>query len=383
MLKKIIAPLASLKLTVVLLSLSMFLILVGTVAQKDVGVWHVQREYFHSHFVTVDMGVFLPRDRSVVAENARFLLPLYDALGWLKVPMLGGYSLGVLLLANLLAAHATRFKFIWKDLILVPLIGLMFVLLWQWHQHPSALLMWGACGVGAVTLGALAAFHGKRTGVILTHLGLVLLIIGEGVSSASKLEMQMTIDEGSSAVWAQDTHDAELVVVEAGSGDAERVTAVSHRVLRDGKTINDPRLPFEIKVEDYQPNSVVYGPRQQLPQGQGPRATAGQHAHLTLVERRVFAGAGSEASKTDLPAAYLTLSKDGKALDVTLWYNQDDLWAATASAVQADLKQIGVNCSVQAQLWQPYIEKIRKNEAAFFRFGSRSSSSVRSSSVRS
>jgi peptide/nickel transport system substrate-binding protein/oligopeptide transport system substrate-binding protein len=61
--------------------------------------------------------------------------------------------------------------------------------------------------------------------------------------------------------------------------------------------------------------------------------------------------------------------KDGKPLQVTLWYNQDDLWAATASAVQADLRQVGIGCDLQAQLWQPYLEKIHKNEAAFFRFG--------------
>ncbi|MBC7545222.1 MAG: ABC transporter substrate-binding protein [Candidatus Sericytochromatia bacterium] len=61
--------------------------------------------------------------------------------------------------------------------------------------------------------------------------------------------------------------------------------------------------------------------------------------------------------------------KDGKPLKVTLWYNQDELWAATASAVQADLKQVGVDCELQAQLWQPYLEKIRKYEAPFFRFG--------------
>lgn len=61
--------------------------------------------------------------------------------------------------------------------------------------------------------------------------------------------------------------------------------------------------------------------------------------------------------------------RNGKPLKVTLWYNQDDLWAATASSVQADLKQVGVDCDLQVQLWQPYLEKIRKYEAAFFRFG--------------
>ena len=51
--KQILAPLASLRLTVTLLALSMLLIYAGTIAQIDAGVWQVQDKYFHSLVVRI------------------------------------------------------------------------------------------------------------------------------------------------------------------------------------------------------------------------------------------------------------------------------------------------------------------------------------------
>src|SRR5204863_1353812 len=137
MLKQILKPLASLKLTVALLVLSMLLVFAGTAAQKEAGAWEVQHRFFHAFFVWIPF---------------RYLMPLWR-WGWGHVgggfPMLGGYSLIALLLANLLAAHTVRFK-----------LGL------------------------------------KRSGILLIHAGLILLIVGEVVTSLFAVESQMTIDEG-------------------------------------------------------------------------------------------------------------------------------------------------------------------------------------------
>lgn len=64
-----------------------------------------------------------------------------------------------------------------------------------------------------------------------------------------------------------------------------------------------------------------------------------------------------------------TLEKNGKELAFTLWFNQQDTWARTASAVQADLKLVGARVDVRPMQWAPMVEKIRKYEAGFFRFG--------------
>lgn len=80
---------SSLRLTVVCLAFATVLVLVGTLAQVDMGVYAVQAKYFRSFFVfwTVPgVGLSIP------------VLP-------------GGYLLGAVLLTNLVCAHAKRFSF--------------------------------------------------------------------------------------------------------------------------------------------------------------------------------------------------------------------------------------------------------------------------------
>jgi hypothetical protein len=42
------------------------------------------------------------------------------------------------------------------------------------------------------------------------HLGILLLLVGEGITSGSQVERQMTIDEGSFTNYAQDIREVEL-----------------------------------------------------------------------------------------------------------------------------------------------------------------------------
>lgn len=63
------------------------------------------------------------------------------------------------------------------------------------------------------------------------------------------------------------------------------------------------------------------------------------------------------------------LDKDGKKFTITLWHNQREILAALGSSVQSDLAEIGIEVDVRALQWAPYIDKVRNEEAKFFRFG--------------
>src|SRR4051812_5829394 len=91
--KGFLKPFASLRLTVVLLALTTILVYVGTSVQKEMGIWDVQRKFFHSFFVWTDLRLFFP-----LWNWAYEKLP-----GRILIP--GGYTLIALLLVNLLAAH--------------------------------------------------------------------------------------------------------------------------------------------------------------------------------------------------------------------------------------------------------------------------------------
>src|SRR5688572_10583881 len=53
--------LASLKLTVGLFAFSIFIVLIGTLAQTDADIWQVVRDYFHAGVMWVDVNLFFPK----------------------------------------------------------------------------------------------------------------------------------------------------------------------------------------------------------------------------------------------------------------------------------------------------------------------------------
>ena len=89
-LKEIRGFFVSLKLTIVLLALSILLIFWATLDQVHLGVWAVQQKFFHSFMV-------------------------WEKLGGIQVPVFpGGYLIGGLLLVNLVAAHLFRLTPRWR-----------------------------------------------------------------------------------------------------------------------------------------------------------------------------------------------------------------------------------------------------------------------------
>ena len=98
--KRLLEPAASLKLTVVLFALSIFLILAGTFAQVDKDIWEVIGLYFRCWFAWVPFQVFFPAS---FFPDKPLTVP-----GGIYFP--GGKLLGLLLAINLLSAHLIRFK---------------------------------------------------------------------------------------------------------------------------------------------------------------------------------------------------------------------------------------------------------------------------------
>ncbi|MEZ6068234.1 MAG: cytochrome c biogenesis protein CcsA [Planctomycetaceae bacterium] len=135
---RVLQPLASLKLTVVLLALSIFIVLAGTFAQTRLDIWDAIIGYFridhqalfsssfpYVHvselFVWVDAQLFFPP--SFFPNSPSFppglgwlasVWPTQDAVqsipSWVGIWFPRGWTIGVVMIANLLAAHLLRFK---------------------------------------------------------------------------------------------------------------------------------------------------------------------------------------------------------------------------------------------------------------------------------
>ncbi len=101
--RQVLSVFASLRLTVVLFALSIFLIFTGTLAQKDHDVWYVVNEtYFRTWFSWIEFVTF-ERLVQIFFKDVK-----WDLGGGFY--FLGGNFIGALLLLNLAAAHAVRFR---------------------------------------------------------------------------------------------------------------------------------------------------------------------------------------------------------------------------------------------------------------------------------
>ncbi len=100
-------PLASLKLTVCLFALSVFLIFAGTLAQAEIGMWDVISKYFTSWIVLIDFRVLFPLSFFPNRPNMVFSVGSFEISGF---PFPGGATIGSLMAVNLLAAHLLRFR---------------------------------------------------------------------------------------------------------------------------------------------------------------------------------------------------------------------------------------------------------------------------------
>ena len=186
---------SSLRLTVVLLTLSLVLIFFGTLDQVEYGIWETQKRYFESFFVVWSYPIQAPAGIH---------------LQWLKLPLPGGYLLGGFLLLNLLAAHTTRFKLTWK-----------------------------------------------KSGLFCIHFGLILLLISELLTDIVSEESQMAIDEGGQTNYSETVLENELVFIDRSASDFDTVHTISTDLLKKGKRVAIPNSDLSVRAIHYYPNAKI------------------------------------------------------------------------------------------------------------------------------
>src|SRR4029077_12631477 len=199
----------SLKLTVACLVLGMLLVFFGTLAQVDLGLYKAQNEYFRSFVV--------------------FWGP--KGAGW-RIPVLpGGYTVGGVLLINLISAHYRRFT-----------------------------------------------FTRSKAGIWLVHFGIILLLLGQLGTDLVSRESALHLREGQAKNYSEADRQAELAIIDTTDTDLDKVISIPQGVLMRRKEIQHEELPFLVRVKEYYPNAMV---EDRLPdavappaatQGVGPRA---------------------------------------------------------------------------------------------------------------
>ncbi len=186
LINRLIKILTSLRLTVVLLAFAIIIVFVGTLAQVDEGLYNAQARYFRQWIV---FGA------DFFGHRIPLILP-------------GGYLIGTLLVANLLAAHIYRFQ---------------------------------------LTV--------KKIGIQIAHAGVILLLVGQLATDMLARESQMRLSEGQTKSYAESAQNFEFAVMNQSGPHTTRVVTIPGRLLARGGEIQDPNLPFTILVKQYWKNS--------------------------------------------------------------------------------------------------------------------------------
>ena len=166
----------------------MVLLFVGTLDQVHVGIFEAQNRYFKSFLLFFTI------------PGTGFKVPWFP----------GGYTLGIVLLANLITAHATRFRFSWR-----------------------------------------------KAGIIVLHSGIVLLLVGQLVTSVFQVESQMRLDQGQTSNFSESPYFDELAIIDESGKDFDQVISIPTSGLRRGVDLKLPGSELEVHVNDFYQNAFL------------------------------------------------------------------------------------------------------------------------------
>src|SRR5882762_1777328 len=282
MLRKIVDLFTSLKLTIICLAAGMALIFAGTLAQVHLGIHEAQQRYFQSWLV------WWP------PEGRGFRIPIFP----------GGHLIGAVLLVNLIAAHAKRFR-------------------WSW----------------------------RKLGIHLTHAGLIIMLAGGLFTDLFAVESHMRLERGDTKNYSEDQQHMELAVIDTADGDLDQITAIPESVLKSNRTIDHWSLPFRIVVRNFYQNSRL----QMLSQaGSGARPIANQGPGAMIAVEPIPRTTAQD--ERDVPAAAIEIQpKDGGSLGT--WLVTDALSAPQSVSCGDRTWKIAMRT---ARYYKPYSVTLQK-----------------------
>ncbi len=185
-----------------------------------------------------------------------FFVMWHPTGGGFSLPIFpGGYLIGGFLFVNLVAAHIYRFAFKWR-----------------------------------------------RLGIIIAHLGLIVLLVGELLTGIWQKEYQMQLAPGETKSYAESFTNFELAVIDTTDPKVDHVVAIPTSMLAKDKAIQVPSLPFQIVARAYYPNSVLRM-RTDADKGQPSLANVGIGPQVLATDAPLT----YKPDETNTPAAFVEL----------------------------------------------------------------------------
>ncbi len=110
-----------------------------------------------------------------------------------------------------------------------------------------------------LTLSTLLKIHFKlkNIGLILIHLGFIILLVGGGLSSCVVVESQVYMEENDTSFYSEDLYETELVIIDPSFSRYDYIVTVPIDTLRNNSVIRSSDLPFDIRVHSFFDNAQL------------------------------------------------------------------------------------------------------------------------------
>lgn len=293
--KRFLDFLTSLKLTVACLVFAMILVFVGTLAQVKIGLWVAQEEYFRSAVIFWDFNTGPVKNGDVIlevdgqpvslAEEVQNAILKHEPSEQVSLKLLREGELETLeisvskLIAESNLGQAATSEAPARHLIRVDLglkrvgpteaadrnmespAGVLINAIPE-SSELSVPVLPGGYAIGTVLLVNLIAAHirrfkwsSKKTGILLTHVGLILLLLGQLLTELFQVESHMRIEEGTRRNYSESHLRNELSLVDKSQPDQDKVVVFPESQLRKQRLLQNDALPFEVRVVRYAMNT--------------------------------------------------------------------------------------------------------------------------------
>ena len=146
------------------------------------------------------------------------------------------------------------------------------------HKYFSSWFVWGVLPGGRLTMTVVfvnllfklifnSPIRWNRVGTLITHGGMLLLLLGGFFTAYFSNEGSMPIPEGQTSSYYQDYHELEFAVIDKSPEDHDAVIAFNSAYIQDGAVISDPDFPFTITVKEYYRNIDILRREPQVTDG--------------------------------------------------------------------------------------------------------------------
>lgn len=156
-----------------------------------------------------------------------------------------------------------------------------------------------------------ARWERRRLGLLLTHIGLFVLLLGQGITQMTAVESHLDVEEGQTKNYSEDYREKELALIDETDAAQDTVHVIPAALLAREKELRHPGLPFVVNVKRFFPNA-------QLSRSTGDNmATQGVGVNVSAREIPVV----TADDQDNATSAYVEFKADGQSLGTWLVSN--------------------------------------------------------------